>query len=465
MSLDEVEVRDTMMSNFQRLALLAAMVLAVVVSGCTTCARTEPKPQPLKVEATPEQRALAVKSEMDFAFLAYAKLRLPGRENFFYSPYSLWEALAMTYAGSSAETKTQMAKALQFGASEPTIHAAIKSMNLKFHESGIDGPGFQLKIANTLWGQEGFKFLDPFLTSLKDNYGAELRFVDFMNNAEGARLNINGWVEKATEQRIKDIIFPGALSKDTRLVLTNAIYLKGKWINAFKKADTHPEQFQITEGFDPNKCNADGVCTEIGFIGPNYISADMMKTTANFRVAETDEYTAVEMPYVGNKFAMLAILPKRPPDVGPPGPSLRIGLDELEKKLSGDYLQRIKGGLKEGDVALSFPKFKIESESDPVKALKALGMEDAFDSRADFSLMKGDTKLYLSDVLHKALVLVDEEGTEAAAATAVIVGELSTSIKPEVKVIEFNRPFVCLIWDKETGAIFFLGHVTNPKGI
>jgi len=441
-----------MHQTLQRFLLLALIILNI--SGCKSCTTAESKTSKREISAA--ERGQAVKGATDFAFSMYGKLK--GEGNFFYSPYSLWEALAMTYAGANADTKTQMAKALNFGTSEPFIHSAIHTLNRTFHKNGIDSADFRLNIANALWGQEGHKFLDLFLSTLKDSYDSDMRRVDFKNHTEEARASINDWARKATEGRIKEIVPSGTLNPSTRLVLTNAIYLKGKWKNPFKKTDTHPVDFQISQGHDPNRCNAPGVCTEIAILQPRYVKADMMSTTAKFLYAETDDYSAVEMPYVGDKFAMLAILPKRPSvDTKVPHVVDPMGIDELESKLSNDYLQSIKGKLKEEEIYLQFPKFTIRTSSNANKALKEMGMTNAFSETADFSLMTGASDFFISNVLHDTFVLVDEEGTEAAAATAVVA---EMSVKPSVR---FNRPFLCVIWHKESGTILFMGRVFNPK--
>ncbi len=441
-----------MAQTFQRFLLLA--LVALNLTGCTRCTSSGSRSH--KREVSIAERDQAVKGATDFAFSMYAKLK--GDGNFFYSPYSLWEALAMTYAGANADTKTQMAKALNFGTSEPFIHSAIHTLNRTFHESGIDSADFRLSISNALWGQEGHKFLDPFLSTLKDSHDSDLRRVDFKNHTDEARVRINDWAKKATEGQIKEIIPSGILSADTRLVLTNAIYLKGKWKNPFDKTATQPADFQISPGHDPNRCDKPGVCTEIGVISPHYVKADMMQTTAKFRYAETDEYSAVEMPYVGDKFAMLAILPKRPKvDTRVPHEINPLGMVELEQKLSHDYLQRIKGSLKEDEIYLQFPKFTIRTNSNPKNALKEMGMTNAFSDKGDFSLMTGARDLFVSNVLHEAFILVDEEGTEAAAATGV-VGAMSA-----MPGIRFDRPFICLIWDKESGTVLFMGRMFNPR--
>lgn len=365
----------------------------------------------------------AAHSETDFAFATYSKMKKAG--NFFFSPYSLWEALAMTYAGANGATKTQMARALQLSAGDGNIHSDVHQLEQRFRESGIQSDGFTLRIVNGFWAEQSYKFLDPFTETLQDYYGVEVHPLDFRMQAEPGRQAINSSVQQATNDKIKDLLPRGSVNSLTKLVLTNAIYLKGKWSNAFDKEKTRPEDFESDQGV---------------------VQAQMMRKLDKYRIAATDDYIAVEMPYVGDKFAMVAILPKNE-------------LSTLEARLSSQLLQEIRGGLQEQKIALSFPKFKVESSSEPVEALKKMGMRDAFTDNADFSLMDGTRELFISDVLHKAFIQVDEEGTEAAAATAVVIQTRSMVMVKEVK---FNRPFLSLIWHRETGAVLFMGRVTNP---
>jgi len=338
----------------------------------------------------------------------------------------------MTCAGASGDTKTQMATALQFDPNNAGIHAAIKDMNAQLRASGLESDTFKLKIDNSLWIDTSFKLNDDFMNTVKTNYSAEINSSNFSGQPEVERIRINDSVAKSTENLIKDLIPRSGINAFTQAVLVNAIYLKGKWTHPFKKEKTHPQDFKT------------GITT---------VQAEMMHTDGNFKMAETKDYTAVEMSYVGDKFALLAILPSG-------------DVNSLENSLSADLLKSIRESLKGTQIDLAFPKFEIKHKEEMRPLLENLGIKDAFDrDRADFTHMgtinPGAGRLKIDEVIHDARIIVDEEGTEAAAATAATM--MGTSMaQPEKKKITFDRPFVYLLWHKETGTVLFLGRVMNP---
>ncbi len=376
----------------------------------------------------------AAQGNNTFAFELYRLVR-QGKPagNLFYSPYSISLALAMTYAGARGQTEQQMAQALHF-VPQSRLHPALNGLDQELGKrgkgaKGKDGQGFRLNIANALWGQTGYRFLPAFLDLLAENYGAGLRLLDFSANPEAARVTINQWVSDRTEGRIKDLIPRGALDAMTRLVLTNAIYFNAAWSTPFEKSQTQDGAFNLLDG---------GKAT-----------VPMMKKTDSFGYAEGPNVQAVELPYDGRELAMVILLPKSGQ------------FEAFDAALDAGQVNGLLTKLSSRQVALTMPRFKIESQLELAQALAALGMPDAFSGSADFSGMDGGRNLIISDVIHKAFVAVDEAGTEAAAATAVVMR--LTSIMPEEPVeVTVDRPFVFLIRDLPTGAILFVGRVVNP---
>ncbi len=382
--------------------------------------------------STSEQMSL-VEGNSAFAFELYQALRKE-EGNLFYSPYSISLALAMTYAGARGETAEQMAGTLQFLLNQKKLHSAFNWLDAELAgrgegAQGKDGEGFRLNIVNAIWGQEDYEFLSDFLDVLAENYGAGLRILDFMTETEKSRLTINDWVSDQTEKRIEDLIPQGALSELTRLVLTNAIYFNAAWAYPFDEDMTADGQFYLLDG--------------------GQVTVPMMKQTESFGYTEGEGYQAVELPYDGGELSMVILLP----EAG--------DFKAFEESLSAQQVGAIISGLQPTEVALTMPQFEFESEFSLKDTLAEMGMPVAFSGAADFSGMTGESELFISDVVHKAFVAVDEAGTEAAAATAVIM-ELTAMPDPPVEVT-IDRPFIFLIRDIETGAILFLGRVMNPS--
>ena len=369
-----------------------------------------------------------------FAFDLYAQAA-EGDGNVFFSPFSVSTALAMTYAGAREATAAQMAAALHFDLPEVQLHPAFNSVGLALAGRNelpepYTGQGFELSIVNAIWGQRGFPFRATFLDVLAANYGAGLRLAEFSQDPEGAREEINSWVASSTRNRIRDLLPQGSVSDLTRLILTNAVYFKAPWLQPFDAKDTKPETFTLLSG--------------------SPVSVSMMHKTLTTRYARVGQVQAVELPYNGAQLAMLILVP----DLG--------ALPVFEGSLDYTRYRAIVDALAEHQVHLGLPKFKFDYALSPVDALRALGMADAFDpAAADFSGIDGERDLYISDILHKAFVAVDEKGTEAAAATAVIVG--TTSIPSEPVTLTISRPFLVVIRDTATDTILFLGRVANPN--
>jgi serpin B len=375
-----------------------------------------------------------VQGNSAFAFDLYQKVRAEDGNQFF-SPLSLSLALAMTYAGAQGETANQMAQTLHFTLPQERIHPAFNDLDLQLTaqpETGKDEPQpFQLSIANSLWGEQTFTFLPEFLDTISLNYGAGLRLLDFIGAPETSRGTINKWVEQETHEKIKNLVPKGAITPATRLVLANAIYFKADWVNPFSSELTLDMPFNLLDG------------------GQTSVSMMRMDGTAGLDYAVGDGFQAVELPYVGDRISMLVLVP----DLGK--------FSNFEANLNDEKVASIRNNLEIRQVELSFPKFSFETSLSLATVLQQMGMVNAFDAgRADFSGMDGKGQLYISDIFHKAFVAVDEKGTEAAAASAVLM-KATAEILPDVQ-LTIDRPFIFLILDKASGSILFVGRFVQP---
>ncbi len=367
-----------------------------------------------------------------FALELYRYLAAEADDNLFFSPHSISVALAMAYAGARGTTRAEMAEALRFTLPEDRLHPAFNHLDLELSRrgegaDGKDGEGFRLNVVNALWGQRDYTFQEAYLETLARHYGAGLRLVDFVNETEPSRLAINSWVSEQTEGRIEDLIPDGALDALTRLVLTNAIYFNAAWAEPFMTQATRDGAFFLLNG--------------------ETVEVPLMRQLAGFRYTQGEGYQAVELPYDGHELSMVILLP----DTG--------DFEAFERNLDATQLAAILAELSFTRLDLTMPRFETTSEFSLTDALSALGMPQAFTEAADFSGIDGTQELFISDVIHKAFVAVDEEGTEAAAATAVIVAAESAQEPPVVRI---DRPFIFLIRDIETGALLFLGRIVNP---
>lgn len=367
-----------------------------------------------------------------FTLDLYQQLRTE-EGNLFFSPNSISVAVAMAYAGAAGETEAEMASTLHFQMPKDQLHDGMKAMQA-YWTTPDKKKGIRLNLANRLWGQESYEFLPAFLQITRDKYGAELARLNFAQT-EDARETINGWVEDQTEDKITDLIPVGVLSADTKLVLTNAIYFHGMWSDPFKKHRTKDEEFHLT--------------------ATDKIKVPMMHRWDEVRYGAVDDLQILELPYGDDSLSMVVLLPKA-----------IDGLADVEAKLTFQNLQRWMTSVKhEDEVKVYFPKFKTTSQFQMADTLKAMGMELAFDANAaDFSGMTGGRDLFISAVIHKAFVDVNEEGTEAAAATGVVMMPTAAPIEEpkEPPVFRADHPFIFMIRDNRNGAILFLGRITNP---
>jgi serpin B len=389
-----------------------------------------------------DERALFGRDSRQLSFDLYHRVK-DEQTNVFFSPYSIAVALGMTYAGAQGETKSEMANALHFELPDATLHAAFNATDLalqgRAHELAgagstnlglppSTGDGMQLRVTNAAFGQKDTSFVDAFLDVLALNYGAGMYRADFLAHADRERVAINDWVEKQTQDRIKDLLPEGSIAPDVALVLVNAIYFKASWLDPFDAARTAPAPFHAPAGD---------------------VSVQMMHGFAE-RYVRGDGYQALELPYISPAVRMLFILP----DQG--------RFEAIESGLDGAFFDGVRAALKTYSVDLQVPRFSFDAGFKLKPALAALGMTRAFDmGLADLSGIAGKPgDLYIDEVYHKAFVAVDERGTEAAAATAVVARDVSA---PPPAVFVLDRPFIFVIHDEPTGQILFVGRLNDPS--
>ena len=369
-------------------------------------------------------------------------------KNLFFSPLSIEAALAMTAAGAKGNTFDEMQKTLHLPKDEAATDAGFKHIFAKVNdaETPADKRGYTLSLANAIYAQSGFAWEKAFTDRVSSAYGAGILDADFQADPEKERLRINGWVEKETRDTIKDLIAKGILTKLTRMVLVNAVYFKGDWESAFKKDATKDQPFFLADG--------------------GRADAPLMYQRGAFGLYQDDTLQALELPYKAGQMAMVAVLPRK-----------KDGLGEMEKALTPKKVDQILASFHRGagaaigrrsdKVDVFLPKFKIETSYALKESLGSLGMKDAFiRGKADFSRMSPKAlsdELHISAVVHKAFVDVNEEGTEAAAATGVVM-EGRKSAAPPTPAFRADHPFVFLLVHKPTNAVLFQGRVTNPKG-
>ena len=347
-------------------------------------------------------------------------------ENIIISPFSVSSALAMTYAGAKNNTQSQMSYVLHFNHNQEVLHTDFSQLlsNIK----ALNSDGNEVNIANSLWVQNKFKLQESYLKTIKTNYASDVQSVDFVLESEKTRGTINKWVESKTNQKIKDLIPVGGITKSTMLVLTNAIYFLGTWENKFDVKNTTESLFYLNEEAKVN--------------------APFMRQTAKFKYFEDEFIQVIDLPYAKNKLSMIVVMPKE-----------KFGLMKITKAMLNDNYTHILAGLQMQKVAISLPKFKASSSFDLGAKLSEMGMPDAFTSAADFSGITGSKDLNISKIMHKAFIEVNEKGTEAAGATTVVMEKTSYVKTP---VFTADSPFLYLIKDNISGSILFIGKIVNP---
>lgn len=414
---------------------LLVIILSTLLAACSPSAPIEIVESNKRRETNPSTRGDDIKNLVDgnntFAFDIYNSLRSENG-NLILSPYSISLALAMTYAGARGETEAQMTQTLHF-TPQDKLHPSFNTLDLALEKEPInldkDKEPMQLNIANAVWAEKTFSFLPEFLDTIAINYGAGVNLADFKNEPNQERTTINNWVSDQTEDKINDLLPDGSITTDTRMVLVNAIYFKADWLDQFDANHTGDYPFNLLDG--------------------TQVNIPMMGQGMYIPYTQGEGYTAVELPYAGDTAAMDIIVP----DVGK--------FEDIESALTGDMFNTIIGNMSQTSLMLSLPKFKFESSFGLSYTLDQLGMVDAFNANtADFSGMTGNKDLFIGNVIHKAFVAVDEEGTEAAAATAVIM-EAAGAPMWDVSLL-VDRPFIFIIRDKVNGQILFIGRVLNP---
>ncbi len=363
-----------------------------------------------------------------FALDRYQQLQ-GQKGNLFFSPASISIALAMTSAGAAGETRDEIMQTLHFGTSDEQLHVRMSALQ-QLWTNPLGENGIQLRLANRLWGMEKVGWQPAFMKITRDQYNAELAPVDFMTQSEKTRETINAWVEEQTEQKITDLFPSGSIHADTKLVLANAVYFHGIWTEQFRKDMTKDTDFHLTPGAS--------------------VTVPMMHQNGRFRHTETDDLQVLGLPYGDGIFSMIILLPKA-----------IDGLAVVEAGLNPENLERWISSLAyQQDTEVSIPRFRMTTEFSLPVTLRAMGLRTAFTTQADFSGMTRDEQLVLDQVVHQAFVDVNEEGTEAAAATGVSAVTVS---KPEIVEFRADHPFVFLIRDNRTGLLMFVGRVTDPR--
>jgi len=410
-------------------------IVTVILLTLTACCSAEENlsvPEELSISQTQVIQE-QVLGNNEFAMDLYQELcGSLQSDNIFFSPYSISSALGMAYAGARGQTAADMAEALHFRFPVEVLNRAFYSLTEELNSEDFsgaeEGEPFTLTIVNGLWVQDGINLLDDYVSEVTRYYSAAVRNLDFINDPEGSSETINEWIAESTRDRIKDLISPGTLNEETRVVLTNAVYFNAAWLKPFDERATTDAPFEHADR--------------------STVDVPMMKRTDYFRYASTEGCSAVELDYAAGNASMLIILPDG-------------SITDFQQTFDADKLETVRRRLSSCNVSLSMPRFEFTESIQLRPVLSAMGMGSAFMESADFSGITGSQDLFISDVLHKAFVKVDETGTEAAAATALIMGITAMPLQPVEMTI--NRPFMFFIIDNGTGSIVFMGRVMDPS--
>ncbi len=403
------------------LFVVVAMCFAALVSTWTTDVRAE------------EDMKSIVNSVNAFSFDLYMKCRKPNG-NLFLSPYSAAVALTMAYAGARGETESQMAKVLHYAPGQGTVHKALSDLQRAILSAG-GGTGPELNIANALWGQQGYKFEEPFLNLLNQDYGSPLRTVDFQGNPAAAAAEINEWASHETRGRIKDVVStPEDINALTRLILANAIYFKGMWRAPFEKRNTTDQDFTLPDGSkEPVK---------------------LMTRLSHFTYTEYNDFQVLELLYKGEALSMVIFLPRR-----------HDMLNRFEESLNLGVLLQAMAALRSTKVKVFLPRLKLSDSNLLMNALTALGMKDAVSiQNADFRGISKNRPLFIREEIQKTFVDVHEQGTEVTSGLGLVAnaGANLHVQHPQIPVFRADHPFMFLIRHRPSNCILFLGRVTDP---
>ncbi|MCE5339476.1 MAG: serpin family protein [Methanomicrobiaceae archaeon] len=422
------------------LLLLAGLIaLGSIAAGCTDMpGATSADSAPPAGQGTSGDPSSVSAGNSRFAFDLYRHLAsAPANagKNLFFSPYSISSALAITYEGARGATADEIGSVLHLPENNTLRREGFAGIDAGLNR---EDENYTLRTANALWAEEKYPFLPEYVDVAKHWYGANTTNLDFVNDSEASRQTINRWVAEQTEEKIRDLLPPGSIDSMTRLVITNAIYFKGTWADQFDANKTREEEFRVAQN--------------------ETVTVRMMQRTdedAIYGYTETATLQVLELPYAhgnGTELSMLVLLPKED------------NLTAAEEVLDAEKLAALQDSLVRERVKVFFPKFTLETEYSLPGTLAAMGMPTAFSMDADFSGMDGTQYLFVSGVVHKAFVDVNEEGTEAAAATGVVVGVKSAPVQDTTPVFRADHPFVFLIVEKDSGTVLFIGRVANPVG-
>jgi serpin B len=407
-------------------AVAVVIILVVALGGIIAYVAPASPPRADDSGATPEGIRSVADANNQFALELYSNIRNGEDGNIFYSPYSIFVALAMTYEGAREQTADEIQSVFHFPSDNTTLRSSLAAI---YNELNRADASYMLRTANALWVQQNYPLLEKYLSTIEKYYVGKASKVDFEKATEQARQTINGWVQQETNNRIKDLLPQGILNPLTRLVLTNAIYFAGTWVKQFSESATAEQDFRVSEN--------------------QTVKVPMMSRTddgAVFNYGEAENLQILEMQYESGNLSMLVLLPKNG------------NLTSLEDSLTLEKLDQWRNELTEQRVDVFIPKFSFTAKCSLRSNLIEMGMPTAFTSSADFSGIDGTRDLFIQDVIHKAFIDVNEKGTEAAAATAVVM-TLAVSHTPQFWA---NHPFMFIIQDRSTGNILFLGRVIDP---
>jgi serpin B len=394
-----------------------------------------------------------------FAIDLYKKIATdPTKNNIFFSPWSISTAMAMVYEGAKGQTATEIQDVFYYPTDDQVRRSSYASM---INNMNLAGGKYKLSVANSIWLQEDYPFLDSYKNTIREYYLGKVKNFDLAGDPQGASKEVNSWVSKNTNGKIKDIVSPGMFNEYSRAVLANAIYFKGKWVDQFDKDDTKPEDFTLKDG--------------------SKVTVDMMNLRdkdLSFNYYEGEGVQVLEMPYQGDKLSMIVILPTveitdnmkqrmeykmQRYQEGTEEPFKTMTMKELEANLTEEKISSWRENMKKNEVMIAMPKYSFETSYTLADHLKEMGMPLAFKwPGADFSGMDGTHELYIQKVLHKAYIDVYEEGTEAAAATVIMMGTMAAMPAPPIE-FRADHPFIFLIQETSTGNIMFMGRVNDPR--
>ncbi len=402
-------------------------------NGYPACVKTQTAQRLVELEwgtVSTHQNTLVAQNPSDannmFAFAFLSKVSQQDKGNIFFSPYSISNAFSMVYEGARSTTASEMQSVFHFMQDDTSRKNYVSQVN-----SELSNPSqqYKLNVANALWIQNDYPVLQSYTDTLKQYYAANATNLDLKNDSENSRKIINTWVENKTNHKIVDLLPEGSINKDTRVVLTNAIYFKGNWTNQFEASDTSNQNFTISQD--------------------NIVKVPMMTKTSSFPYFEDSSMQALKMSYQGGHLSMIVLLPKD------------NDLSSLVNSLSVEKLHQLNNNMTTESVSAYIPKFTLDTKYTLNDYLSSMGMPSAFSpADADFTGITGNKYLSISTAVHQAFVKVDEKGTEAAAATGAVAQ--ATSLMLAKDVFKADHPFVFIIYDDQTGLILFIGQVVNP---